>query len=486
MVHQGEGCRGAVPGSVGSEQGPPGGIAESHEGTPHEVAIAVRRWLREPLAQGAREGRGQGPGSRARLGQGREPLLEARGQAGRGRGAQLHAGEEQREDQARGAELPDDPARRIRGEEGRHQRGGRGAEHEARVRGALESKVQQHRERCDRDHPGAEAVAGREGAALAPAARRQEGQDGSDDDGRAQRPPQALGRPEAQAERARSRQVARQDAARIEDQGEGGPDREPQESAGSAIDPCPGCAGAVARGRTVHSAAEACEWEQQRERMHQQAEPAGHAQLQPGPRVPRAPAQRCVEGGEHEQDQQRLAAPARRREREARQGVQGQPGPGRAARRDPCRGGHAREGERPQRGRHESGGAEDEAPERTAVGPGCEHARRRVPREGPDAPARVGPDDGLLRSQRPERGHDALDQGGHEDGDEEGLHLRKTPRGAGRRRGSRLGGAQLKSVPVFPSSCSFRRFITFVWIWQTRLSVSDSISPISRIVCPTR
>ncbi len=31
----------------------------------------------------------------------------------------------------------------------------------------------------------------------------------------------------------------------------------------------------------------------------------------------------------------------------------------------------------------------------------------------------------------------------------------------------------------------FRRPITLLWIWQTRLSVRFSISPISRIVCPT-
>jgi len=43
----------------------------------------------------------------------------------------------------------------------------------------------------------------------------------------------------------------------------------------------------------------------------------------------------------------------------------------------------------------------------------------------------------------------------------------------------------INNVPCFCPSKLFNRPITFEWIWQTRLSVSASISPISRIVWPT-
>ena len=43
----------------------------------------------------------------------------------------------------------------------------------------------------------------------------------------------------------------------------------------------------------------------------------------------------------------------------------------------------------------------------------------------------------------------------------------------------------MSSVPDFCPSRPFNRPITFEWIWHTRLSVSASISPISRIVWPT-
>ena len=59
------------------------------------------------------------------------------------------------------------------------------------------------------------------------------------------------------------------------------------------------------------------------------------------------------------------------------------------------------------------------------------------------------------------------------------LHVR---RARGRRQAP--SRCQESSEPCFWPRRPFSRPITFEWIWQTRLSVSASISPISRIVWP--
>ena len=185
----------------------------------------------EPLSQGAREGRGQGPAAALASPAGSRSSRRAARRGGPWRSAPRRRGA------ARGPgprrELPDDPAdpRREAG-----QRGGRGPEDRRDPRGPGEPGTAAPR--AHRDHPWAKPVAGREGAAAQPAARRQEGQDGPTTTAA----PSAHRRPSVGRKPGGGSRLPPGCAAGrrwIEDQGEGGPIASPRERARPSI-PAPG------------------------------------------------------------------------------------------------------------------------------------------------------------------------------------------------------------------------------------------------------